>query len=598
MSTKLINKSEVKSAIKLKGIIGEGVAALAMWMVGINKINNLYQQICQFQGIEFAKELLDYLNIKCNLDLSELDNLPKDEPFIIVSNHPFGAVDGIMLLSMISKRRPDIKILTNFMLSKIPNLSDYFLPVNPFTDKPGLRSSLKGLKLAKEHLNTGGCLALFPSGEVSSNKNKEKVVKDIEWQESVIKLIRNANLPVVPVYFDGGNSKFFHLIGKIHPLLRTIRLPHELTNKKDKTITLEIGTPILPSEFEDYSSNKELGEYLWNRTYALEGNLYKSIPDNAKGENDYTIPLAEKIEKASLSQEINKNSKDLLFDIGQYSCYLFNYENIPLLMQEIGRSREEAFRAVGEGTNKASDTDDFDSYYKHLVLWDKESQEIVGAYRLGIADEIIAQKGIEGLYTNTLFKYSPEFKGKLKKSIELGRSFISVKYQKEAIPLMLLIKGLLYSVIKYKNVKYLIGPVSISSWYPLFYRSLMIDYLREKQSVREFKKYIKPNIPFVPDYKRVNYNKLLLRKTDSLEKFDRFIYKLSNSQFRLPTLLKKYLKINARIIDFNVDPDFNYCVDGLIMLNLTEVPKNEIDILTKEFTDKEEIYKRFDISID
>ncbi len=596
MSTKLVNKSEVKSAIKLKGIIGEGVASLAMWMVGINKINDIYQNICQYDGVEFAEKLLEYLNIKCDIDFGELNNLPKNEPFIIVSNHPFGAVDGIMLLSTISKRRPDLKILTNFMLSQIPNLSDYFLPVNPFTDKPGLRSSLKGLKLAKEHILEGGCLALFPAGEVSSNKNKEKVVKDIEWQESVIKLIRNANIPVVPVYFEGGNSRFFHLIGKIHPLLRTIRLPHELTNKKDKTITLKIGTPILPSEFEEYSTNKELGEYLWNRTYALEGNI-NNLQEEAKGAEDYTTPLSNPVSKDIIQKELERNDKDLLFSIGQYSCYLLDHKNIPNLMQEIGRSREEAFRAVGEGTNRASDTDEYDHYYKHLLLWNNELQEIVGAYRLGIANDIIEKKGIEGLYTNTLFKYEPQFKGKLKKSIELGRSFISVKYQKEAIPLMLLIKGLLYSVIKYPQVRYLIGPVSISSWYPLFYRSLMVEYLLEKQSIKDFRKYITPNIPFTPDYKRVDIKELLSRKTDSIEKFDRFIYKLSNNQYRLPTLLKKYLKINAKIINFNVDPDFNYCVDGLIILDLTEVPKSEIDILTKEFTDKEEIYKRFDIEI-
>ena len=220
----------------------------------------------------------------------------------------------------------------------IPNLSEYFLPVNPFTDTPSLKSSLKGLKLAKEHLANGGALALFPSGEVSSNKNKEKVVKDIPWQESVIKLIRNSNIPVVPVYFEGGNSKFFHLIGKIHPLLRTIRLPHELTNKKDKKITLKIGTPILPSEFEDYQTNKQLGEYLWNRTYALEGNINNN--ETMEGQTEYSVPLAQKVDSQIISNEIENNKNQQLFDIGQYSCYLFDYENITNIMHEIGRARE------------------------------------------------------------------------------------------------------------------------------------------------------------------------------------------------------------------------------------------------------------------
>ncbi len=598
MNTKLINKSEVKSAIKMKGLLGECIASLAMSITGFNRLNQIYTHISQYQGIEFAEKLLEYLNIKYDIIPEELDYLPKNEPFIIVSNHPFGAIDGIMMLSLIGKIRPDLKILTNFILSHIPNLEEEFFPVNPFTDKPGLRSSLKGIKMAKDHLANGGILGLFPAGEVSSNCNKEKVVKDIEWQQSIIKLIRGAGVPVVPVYFDGENSKFFHLIGKISPWLRTVRLPHELANKKDKTISLRIGRPITASEIEEFTSNHSLGKYLYNRTYALEANMSDGSPDRARKADGYTVPLATPADKNIIEAEIKALKEKILFNVGQYSCYLLNTKDIPVTIQEIGRCREEAFRDVGEGTNNTIDTDKYDEYYKHLVLWDNEQKAIAGAYRLGFAGEIIAKMGLEGLYTHSLFNYNTQFKGHLRKSIELGRSFVSLQYQKEALPLMLLIKGLMYTVIKYPHVKYLIGPVSISAWYPLFYRSLMIYYLQQKQSVPDFARYVSPKTPFVPDYKRIDVKALLANRIDSLEKFDRFIYRLSNNKFRLPTLLKKYLKINSRILAFNVDPDFNYCVDGLIMLNLSEVPKSEIDSLTKEFENKEQIYRRFDISAD
>lgn len=595
MDTKLINKSEVKNAIKVKGFPGECIACLAMWIAGFNKINQIYKHISRYEGIEFAEKLLEHLNIKYDIIPEELEYLPKDEPFIIVSNHPFGAIDGMIMLSLIGKTRPDFKILTNFILSRIPNLENEFFPVNPFTDKPGLRSSLKGIKMAKEHLENGGALGLFPAGEVSSTGNKEKVVKDIEWQPSIIKLIRGAGVPVVPVYFDGENSKFFHLIGKISPWLRTVRLPHELANKKDKTISLRIGRPILATEIEEFTNNEELGKYLRNRTYALEANISGRSEENAREQGGYTVPLAAPVDKEVMASEIAALEQKILFSIGPYSCYLLNTPDIPHIMTEIGRCREEAFRDVGEGTNQATDTDKYDEYYKHLVLWDNEQKAVAGAYRLGFAGEIIAKMGIEGLYTNSLFQYSPRFKGHLRKSIELGRSFVSLSYQKESIPLMLLIKGLMYTVIKYPHIKYLIGPVSISAWYPLYYRSLMIYYLQKKQSLPEFAGYVTPMIPFIPDYKRTDVKALLAHRIDSMEKFDRFIYRLSNNRFRLPTLLKKYLKINARILAFNVDPDFNYCVDGLIMLNLTEVPKSEIDSLSKEFQDKEMVYRRFDI---
>ncbi|MEG1485030.1 MAG: lysophospholipid acyltransferase family protein [Bacteroidales bacterium] len=609
MDTKVINKSEVKKALKVKGFIGEAVAALAMWIAGFNRMNQIYSHIAQYHGVEFATKLIEHLNIKCDVIPDELEYLPKNEPFIIVSNHPFGAIDGMIMLSKIGAVRPDFKILTNFILSHIPNLEEHFFPVNPFSDKPGLRSSLKGLKLAKEHLTNGGVLGLFPAGEVSSNCNKEKIVKDIDWQHSVIKLITATGVPVVPIYFDGGNSKFFHLIGKINPMLRTVRLPHELANKKDKTISMRIGRPILSSEIEEFTTKEDLGRYLWNRTYALEANVDDTPVGGAEkenmkeekkacGEEGYTVPLAKQVDKKIMAAEIESVCNDKLFELGTYSCYLADVKNIPNVMQEIGRCREEAFRAVGEGTNNAIDTDKYDNYYKHLVLWDHSQKAIVGAYRLGFGGEIIPNLGLDGMYTNSLFRYKQEFRWHLLKSIELGRSFVSLEYQRETLPLMLLIKGLLYTVIKYPQIKYLIGPVSISAWYPLFYRSLMVYYLQKRQSIPEFSRYVSPKNPFVPDYKRVDIATLLAHRLDSLEKFDRFMYRLSNNRFRLPTLLKKYIKINARVVAFNVDPNFNYCVDGLIMLNLTEVPKSEIDSLSKEFEDRDMVYRRFDIALD
>lgn len=598
--TKLVNNSQVKHALKINGFAGDIVARLAMRITGLNKMNDIYSNISRYKGVEFAQKLIEYLKVECDFLPDELKNIPAEGPAILVSNHPFGAIDGIIMLAIVGKLRPDLKILTNFLLSYIPNLQEHFLPVNPFTDKPGLKSSLKGLKLAKENLANGGILGLFPSGEVSSNGNKQKVVKDIPWQPSIIKLIRNAEVPVIPVYFHGGNSKFFHFIGKVHPLLRTVRLPHELANKHDKTISIRFGKPVSVSEIAEYTSDTELGTYLYSRTYALEAEICSG--DCAKYQDkesvtEYTTPVAEPIDRKLIIAELGKLSSYKLFDTAGYECYLCDSSEIPNMMHEIGRVREETFRAVGEGTNKSLDTDDYDAYYKQMFLWDKENNELVGAYRIGLGNEIYADRGIKGFYTDTLFRYKREMSYYLSHSIELGRSFVAVKYQKEALPLMLLIKGVMYTVLRYPSIRYLLGPVSISASYPLFYRSLMIYYLKSRQALWELKHNIRPVHPFKEEFYRANPSDLLYGKMDSLEKFDRFIFKLSGGKYRLPTLLKRYIKINAKIIDFNVDPDFNYCVDGLIMLNLSEVPRLEIEILSKEFTDKSEIYRRFDISV-
>lgn len=609
MSAKLVNNSQVKSALKVKGWAGTAIASLAMAITGFNRLNRIYKHISDYQGIDFAQKLIEYLNITCIVNEKEFDYIPKEGPFIIVSNHPYGAIDGLMLLNIIGRIRPDIKILTNFLLSYIPNLEDSFFPVNPFTDKPGLKSSLKGLKMAKEHLQAGGALALFPAGEVSTKANKQKMVKDIEWQDSVIKLIQRSNVPVIPFFFSGQNSAMFHFLGKIHPLLRTVRLPHELSNKKNKTFHMRIGLPVPVSEIEEYSNSKELGKYLYSRTYALEANIAKDknyLQDEESKKKKKKLSgnkikrevkeIAPQINKEILLQEIEKNSGGFLFETGNYACYLFEYEDIPNIIQELGVKREIAFRAIGEGTGKEVDIDQYDTYYKHLVLWDKEQHAVVGAYRLGFGNEIMQKYGLDGFYSHTLFGYRQEFSFQLKRSIELGRSFVAIEYQKDPLALMLLIKGLFYTVIKYPDIKYLIGPVSISDQYPPFYRSIMIYYLQKMHAIPQYANLISPKTPFVANYKKTDPDYLLKNKISSIEKFDRFMFRISNSTYRMPTLLKKYLKMNARIIGYNVDPDFNYCVDGLIMLALNEMPRSEIDALSKEFEDKTQLYQRFEIS--
>lgn len=605
MGTKLINNSQVKSVLKIKGILGSIIAGAAMSLTGFNKINRIYSHISDFKGIAFADKLLSHLNVQCCYNPADLEYIPKEGALIVVANHPFGAIDGLIMLSVIGKIRPDIKVLTNFLLSYIPNLEEEFFPVNPFTSKPGLKSSLAGLKLAMEHLQSGGVLVLFPSGEVSSNNNKERVVKDIEWQKSIIKLIQNVEVPVLPLFFSGQNSALFHFLGKIHPMLRTVRLPHELSNKKNKNIIIKIGAPVSVTSIKEYDSVKDLGDYLYNRTYALEGDIdYDQFPSQqtlrsmikARQEqikNSGTAEIDSPLDKSALEKEIGSIAECKLFEVGKYSCYLAEYKQIPRLMQEIGIRREIAFRAIGEGTGNRSDNDNYDTYYKHLILWDSQNSAIIGAYRLGIGSDIISKYGIKGFYSNTLFRYKPKFRFQLERALELGRSFVAVEYQKDPLALMLLIKGIFYTVVKHKEIKYLIGPVSISSSYPLFYRSILIYYLKTMHSAHQYSSFVMPRRAFKPDYCKVNPDALLQHKVSSIEKFDRFMLKLSDGKYRMPTLLKKYLKINARIIDYNVDPDFNNCVDGLIMLTLNEVPRSEIDALSKEISCKEELYSRF-----
>ena len=609
--TKLINKSDIMKIIHMRGPIGWLVATISMWMFGFNKVNKANEHCKQYSGADFSAHILKDAGVGIDLKPSQFDYIPQDGPFIVIANHPIGSADGMMLSAVIGTMRTDFKIMANFLLSLIPSLKESFISVNPFTEGAlsGRSSSLAGIRFAKAHLASGGSLGLFPAGEVSTYQRpknrtalKSHTVEDIPWPSSMIKLIRNAGVPVIPVYFEAQNSKWFHFVGRIHPMLRTLNLPNELFNKKGKSIPMRIGKPIMPSEIAEYPDLEQLGGYLRSRVYAMESEFNNSNEELMKPP-ELVTPISLPRDKKAVVKEFDrlKAGGGKLFEVANYQCYLAEAAEIPIAMMELGRRREEAFRATGEGSNQAIDVDDYDKYYKHLILWDAKRKRIAGGYRLGIGQEIFEKHdGVNGFYTSTLFTYDKAFESTLRSTIELGRSFVSLEYQKEALPLMLLLKGLMHSLMRYPDAEYFIGPVSISNSYPKFYQSLMVYYLENKFSSMLSENSAQPTTPFEPDYLKINPKDLLRKKMDNFEKFDRFLMRLSDNTWRMPTLVKKYMKVNARIIAFNVDPLFNYSLDGLIILRIKDYPRAEIISMTKDIenpADRETIMNRFGYSL-
>lgn len=582
--TKLINISEVKKALRVNGLAGAFMANIAMKVAGFDTLNAIYSHISKYNGAEFAEQLIRYLEITVDSESDALANIPDSGPVVFTSNHPFGGLDAMVALYVLHKVRPDIKILSDFLIAKIPNTKDNFIAVNTtFGFGRYLRTDFSGLKKAEEHLLNGGALLMFPAGEVASGKNGE--ILDSEWNSSLMKMIRRTKSYAVPVYFHGGNSKYFQLLGKISTKLSSLRLPGELNKKKGKVVIMRVGMPVSKVEVA-MRDNSNLAGYLRSRTYLLESKIEK-VKESA-----YTVPVAPPVATEKLLADLESNRSSKLFDVDHQSCYLLDYHSAPDMMREIAVRREEAFRAVGEGTNREIDTDEFDLYYKHLVLWDNKTNDLVGAYRLALGAEVFEKHGVRGFYSDTLFHYKDGFTPVLKESIELGRSFVAINHQKDTLALILLLKGLFYTALRYPEYKHLLGPVSISSWYPLLYRSLMIDYLGKNYNIPEYSKYIAPKRPFVPNYGRVDAKALMEGRQSNLETFDRTLYKMSG-KYKLPPLVKKYIKMGARIIGFNVDPDFNFCVDGLIMLTLKNIPMDDLDSLSREFDEKGPIYRRF-----
>ena len=568
------------------------LVALALNIMGFRKINRLYSPSADLKNKEFTEDMLRRYNTTYDVNENELNSIPKEGPFMLVCNHPFGAIEGIILYDAIAKIRPDFKIMANFILGFIPNLKEVFFSVNPFENNPEFGGSTGGIRSSLVQLTEGHGLGVFPAGEVA-RYHGHSYPEDIAWSPSIAKIIQKTKVPVIPVYFDGNNSRKFYFWAKIYSMFATVRLVKELLNKRNKKIVMKLGKPILPAEVAQYETPEALAAYLKNRSYALQANI---TDEQKRFRSRVSDPIDPPYRPSLLARELNAiREKSLLFTIADFECYLADYDMIPHVIREIGRRREEAFRAIGEGTGKSIDTDDYDTYYKHLILWDTKEQTIAGGYRIGIGDEIYEKYGARGFYVDSLFNIDSLFESYLKETIELGRSFVSVDYQKDILPLMLLLKGLMETIMRYPKMNYFIGPVSISSWYPKFYQSLMVYYVTKVHTNEEMSKLFHPKTPFVPDFNKCDVQVLLEKNMETVDKFDRYLMKLSNGDYRMPTLFKKYLKINSKFLCFNVDPDFNDTLDGLLLLKFTDYPKDELDMMLKDIEEEKRpaYYKRF-----
>ncbi|WP_259067261.1 lysophospholipid acyltransferase family protein [Mucilaginibacter sp. X4EP1] len=581
---KVITTEEFAKATKLDKLKMPGLAALLMELMKINQVNDLFAQAQPKQGPDFVDAILEGCGIDIEFDERELKNLPADGAFIAIANHPYGGIEGMVLLKILCMARPDAKLMANFLLKKIPNLSDYFVAVNPFENVEH-SSSISGLKSTLELLAKGTPIGIFPAGEVSTFKLDKKEVTDRMWHPVVGKIIAKAKVPVVPIYFHGNNGLLFNLLSLIHPALRTAKLPSELFNKHGHTIKLRIGKPINVQEIPDYNNSAKLLSYLRARTYALGTGLEeeKKIfrPRNLFKIKKSPEAIVSETSTALLEKDIEPLREDYRIWIEKnYEVFIAPTSLIPNVIREIGRLRELTFREIGEGTNKATDLDEYDIYYNHLFIWDVEAKMLVGAYRLGLGDEIFYSVGKKGFYVSELFKIKTQFTPVLKKSIELGRSWIRKEYQQKPLPLFLLWKGILKYLIDNPRYRYLIGPVSISNSFSKFSKSLIVDYINRNHFDHDMAQYVKPRKKFKVDFSSIDTD-LLMAGEDSFKGLDNLISEVETRSMKVPVLLRQYIALNAKIICFNIDPKFADCLDGFLVLDLEKVPQDILDKLGK-----------------
>ncbi|MBM6498655.1 GNAT family N-acyltransferase [Flavobacterium macrobrachii] len=588
----LVTAKEVAKAINADkyGVLGTFSGWLLMKVLKISTLNKIYDRNKHLSEVEFLNAILDEFQIKFEIPEEDLKRLPKDGAYITVSNHPLGGIDGILLLKLMLEREPNFKIIANFLLHRIEPMKPYIMPVNPFENHKDAKSSVIGIKETLRHLSDGKPLGMFPAGEVSTYKDG-KLVVDKPWEEGAIKVIRKAQVPVVPIYFHAKNSKLFYFLSKIDDTLRTAKLPSELLTQKDRVIKVRIGKPISVAEQNEHQSIEEYSEFLRRKTYMLansfddeESKLLNPVNLNLK-----TPKPPKQIVKPANHEEILKEIEELkngdyrLTQSKNYQVFFVSADKIPNILHEIGRLREITFREVGEGTNESIDLDQYDKYYHHMFLWDDDAQVIAGAYRMGLGSEIYTKYGIEGFYLQDLFRFEPELYDMMSKSIEMGRAFIIKEYQQKPMPLFLLWKGIVHTTLRHPEHKYLIGGVSISNQFTDFSKSLMIEFMKSHYYDPYVAQYIHPKKEFKVKLKDADKDFLFNETEADLNKFDKIIDEIEPGSLRLPVLIKKYIKQNARVVAFNVDPMFNNSVDGLMYIRIADLPESTMKPVMEEF---------------
>ncbi|MEW7278264.1 lysophospholipid acyltransferase family protein [Aquimarina sp. 2201CG1-2-11] len=586
----IVNAREVATGLKLDklGFVGVFIGWMLLKITRISKINRQYDKLSHLEGLEYINTTLNQYGVTFEIPAEDLKRLPKEGAFITISNHPLGGIDGGLLLKIMLENRSDYKVIANFLLNNFKPLQPYLMPVNPFENRKDTKSSLKGIKEAILHLKEGKPLGIFPAGEVSTHKEGKNYV-DKAWEPSAMRLVQKAKVPVIPIYFHARNSRLFYRMAAISDTLRTAKLPSELFSQENRVIKVRIGNPVSVKDQEEHTNLEDFTRFLRKKTYMLANpfekkTLIESIPQNLKiPKSPKEIAVGGSLGAIEAELEFCRNSDKRLLKSKNYEVFLAEKCDVPNVVHEIGRLREITFRAIGEGTNNSIDLDPFDDYYHHMFLWDNDAKRLVGAYRMGMGSKIFEDFGIDGFYLQDLFRFEPELHKMMSESIEMGRAFIIKEYQQRPMPLFLLWKGIVHCTLRFPEHKYLIGGVSISNKFSSFSKSLMIEFMKSHYYDPYVAQYVRPKKEFKVKLKDADKDFVFDESKSDLNKFDKIIDEVEPGSLRIPVLIKKYIKQNAKVVAFNVDPLFNNAVDGLMYIRIADLPDSTVKPVMEEF---------------
>lgn len=559
-------------------LLNFGAGALER-LLGLSQLNSIYQRATQdLRSGSFAARSLAISKVGYEIVDSSVDAIPRTGPLLVVANHPLGGAEGLIILDLLERIRPDVRLIANYLLGRMPEMAQACFLVDPFGGPEAIRRNLAATKGAIRWLQNGGLLAAFPAGEVSHATWRNPRVVDPAWSQSVARIARRVGCPVLPIFFEGRNSLLFQAAGLIHPRLRTIMLPNEYLRRVNSRVRLRIGSVIPPRRLATFADDASLTTYLRVRTYLLGARGRPSRGSAPRAKLSGGAPVAAPQDAGAIEAELLRlPAEQRLAASGAFDVFIGRRSELPTAVLEIGRLREVTFRAAGEGTGRPLDLDEFDDTYRHLLVWQREEKRIVGAYRLGATDEILPRSGVAGLYTNTLFRYSPRLLERLGPALEAGRSLVIAEYQRDFAPLMLLWKGLGRFVCGQRRYRWLFGAVSIADDYDTVTKQLLMAFLRSHQYDAEMAAHVTPrNPPRLPRLTADQAAELAVVTREAAD-VEELVREIEHDRRGMPVLLRQYLKLGARLLGFNVDPQFGDVLDGLVLIDLPRMDRAILD---------------------
>lgn len=549
---------------RLPGVI----ASVTERLLGLTNLARHYDQRPRGASPEaFLDYTLKALDCQIALDGQDLSAvLPEQGPVVVVANHPFGGLEGVALTRALLAVRPDTRVLTNQMLSSIPELSPLFFGVDVLTENAAKRNAAS-VRAAAEHLANDGVLLVFPAGQVSAITWTNWQCSDRAWNPMIGRLIQKYQADCLPVYVHGQNPAYFQFSGLLHRRLRTVLLPRQLSNKTGQTLRLTVGERIQPRDLKSLDSPRAITDTLRMATYLLghadQQTRLAALAPLTADTSDHR--------KASLSEELSRLEPYRLLSKGDFDVYCAPFAAMDKVFDALAEAREQTFRAAGEGTGQSRDTDRFDPHYHHLFVWDRTQQAIVGGYRLGETDKIVSKLGVNALYSRSLYQFDADYIQRLGPALEVGRSFVTQAYQRHPSALDLLWRGIGQFVVRHPEYRILFGCVSISSDHSNMARAFISDAMMESyRAEQRFLDNVKPRVPLKVRGK--TWTNSMLSSIRDISVFNKLVG-LCDPGRAIPVLLRHYIALNGRFVGFSVNRGFNDSLDGLILVDLHQMPE-------------------------